>query len=443
MKNLFISIKKHLALALLLLFCVCGQAQNGPKMAKAASKDLAWYLKNPTNNKVGLAKAKQKIGKALKTTKAQATASAWLTKGEIYAAIFYSEDLEQIKLNPDAPFHGDDNLLEAYNGYSKALELATQQNEKIDALKGLKRIEGALFNMSTIKYKDKEYDKAFEYGIAAIYCYDNFKANGQISVIPDDEMENLFYSAGYCAKSAKMYPEAIRVFEEMQKRGYESADIYRSMIDCKIEMGDAAGARAILVEGRKKYPDNTTLLFMEINYGNKENRLDEQFIGLLKKAIEKEPDSVDLYFNLGSVYCDLQRREIAAGNMAEAQTYFDLAKENYTIAAQKAPERLNVHYQLGLIFYNKAQLVNGEMIKMGNTSKDAKKFELHDKEVLDLLDQALSHFQKVEALDANDLNTLTALAEIYTRKEDALAEEFQKRLNRVKNGGKNTASYFK
>jgi Flp pilus assembly protein TadD len=60
-----------------------------------------------------------------------------------------------------------------------------------------------------------------------------------------------------------------------------------------------------------------------------------------------------------------------------------------------------------------------------------------------LFDQALPNFQKAESLDANDLGTLTALAEIYARKEDALAAEFQKRLNRVKNGGKNPASYFK
>lgn len=58
-------------------------------------------------------------------------------------------------------------------------------------------------------------------------------------------------------------------------------------------------------------------------------------------------------------------------------------------------------------------------------------------------DQALPNFQKAESIDANDLNTLTALAEIYTRKEDTLAAEFQKRLNRVKNGVKNTASYFR
>ena len=65
-------------------------------------------------------------------------------------------------------------------------------------------------------------------------------------------------------------------------------------------------------------------------------------------------------------------------------------------------------------------------------------------EINTLFDQALPYFQKAESLDANDMNTLIALNEIYARKEDeTLSPEFKKRLDTVKAGGKNAKSYFK
>ncbi|MFN4256900.1 MAG: hypothetical protein ACK4Q5_18005, partial [Saprospiraceae bacterium] len=69
--------------------------------------------------------------------------------------------------------------------------------------------------------------------------------------------------------------------------------------------------------------------------------------------------------------------------------------------------------------------------------------EAMKKEVDMLFDQALPFFQKAEGFDANDMNTLIALKEIYTRREDDLALEFKKRLDNVQAGNKNATSYFK
>ena len=60
-----------------------------------------------------------------------------------------------------------------------------------------------------------------------------------------------------------------------------------------------------------------------------------------------------------------------------------------------------------------------------------------------LFEQALPYFQKAESLDANDLNTLIALNEIYPHKEDELSLEFKTRLDLVRGGGKNADSHFK
>ena len=60
------------------------------------------------------------------------------------------------------------------------------------------------------------------------------------------------------------------------------------------------------------------------------------------------------------------------------------------------------------------------------------------------IDQALPHFQKAKSLDPNDVNTLIALREIYARKvDDGVSLEFKNRLDTVRDGRKNTTTYFK
>ena len=59
-------------------------------------------------------------------------------------------------------------------------------------------------------------------------------------------------------------------------------------------------------------------------------------------------------------------------------------------------------------------------------------------------DKALPYFQKAEKVDANDMNTLIALKEIYARKNDLeLSNEFKTRIERVQSGEMNATSYFK
>lgn len=155
-------------------------------------------------------------------------------------------------------------------------------------------------------------------------------------------------------------------------------------------------------------------------------------IDKLKAAIAKEPNNVSLYIVLGSVYDNLYQKMDASGDNLKGEEYFNAALDYYNQAIEKDPRNIDAAYSLGSLYYNKAALVSQ---KTANTSEA-------EQEMMMLFEQALSHFQKAESLDANDINTLTALKEIYSRKKDNLAAEFQKRLEVVQKGGKNRASYF-
>ena len=84
------------------------------------------------------------------------------------------------------------------------------------------------------------------------------------------------------------------------------------------------------------------------------------------------------------------------------------------------------------------QKLDADYSKEGIRKYDAKKAE-----VFAQFDNALPYFQKAEALNPNDRNTLIALREIYAKKDDlVISNEFKKRLENIDNKINNT-SYFK
>lgn len=413
--------------------------EDGIQMAKMAAKALALYKTSPINNGAKIEEAKQKINDALQTPEAQVTANAWQTKGEIYSTLF-EKDATQMSFDKQATWSGDNDALEAFNAYAYALILSTKNFEKSDALNGMSIVQAGLINMGIYKYGNKEFYKAYESSMAAMKCHDYLVANGKKSLIADSEVADRLSFAGECALLATRYPEAIAVLEPLSRKGDAKAEVYEYLMKAKLSNGDEAGYKAVAENGRKKYPTAMAFLTAEINIFLKEEKLDELTISL-KNAIAHEPTNESFYIALGDVYNKLQEREREAQHSANESAYFNLALENYTKVTQLNSRSFDAYSQMGQLFYNKAAFSIQAMNELDQA--DQQKNQALENEVISFFDQALPNFQKAESLNPNDLNTLTALTEIYTRKEDALASEFRNRLNKVKNGGQNTASYFK
>ena len=438
------SMKKVLfALAGLFLITFTAAAQeDGAKLAKSAGKALTSYNIDPAGNSAKLDEAKQKIDQAIQLPDAQAVPQAWITKGDIYNTIL-QRDMGRRMVDPKSPLSGDNDALVAFNAYAKGIEISTKKYEKSDALKGISEVQAYLINVGVSKFEAGEYDKAFQSSEAALKSHDLLKSNGQKSLLDDaKQADDQIYFSGLAAQYAKRPADAIKYYEMLYTKGTDKSEIYEGLYQIKNESGDKEGAKKVLAEGIKKFPDNTGLLFAQINSYLQEGKLDE-LVASLKKAIEKEPSNASLYLNLGRVYDDLQTRETTAKNDAKASEYFDLAKKYYSQAAEKDPKAGDAHYMMGAMYYNKAAALTQEMNNTDNSTAGLKRYKQLNDQMIGYFDQALPHFQKAESLDANDVNTLIALNEIYARKEDELSLEFKKRLELVKGGGKNAGSYFK
>jgi Flp pilus assembly protein TadD len=438
--------KKSLVFLLGCLFMTAyAEAQGeGANLAKAAGKALATYNMDRVNNAGKLEEAKTIIKQALQYPEAQAMASAWIYKGDIYLTILQN-DLAKRFVNPAEPLTGDNDALEAFNAYQKGYELATKAYEKSDALKGITIAQSSLINIGVAKYEAQEFGKAFLSFQAALQSHELLKSNAQKSYLDDQQQYNdIMYFTSLAARMANRNDDALRYFEIMYKAGTDKPEVYEGIYNIKSEMGDEAGAGKILAEGRQKFPDNPGLLFAEINDYVKKGKL-EELTGRLQQAIAQEPGNIGLYVTLGNVYDNLYQREMQAQNLVKADEYFKAAKKYYSDAVNKDPKNVDAAYSLGSLYYNKAAIRTQELNALPEdfSREGIQHYENMRNEIMALFDEALPYFQKAESLKPNDMNTLIALTEIYARKEDIeLYTEFKKRLETVRGGGENAESYF-
>ena len=440
---------KKIFLSCLSLLLVLGsvEAQNGKKALKKASQAIAAFNLDQTN-KAKLQEAVDNIATAEADAETGGTIKTWLKKGEIYGVIatqitnIKTLGIGDVSELPDV----DRPAYNSFKAFEKAFGMAEKKYEKKDALKGLAMAQGTLSNMGIYAYDEQKYAEAYQNFNAVLTAHEMLKANGGESALDanPEQLNEQKYITGLAALNAKKTADASKLFQDLYKANYDKAAIYEALYKIESEKTSAADAYQYLEAGRKKYPDDVSLLFAEINHFLKLNKLDV-LITKLEMAIEKEPDNMSLYATLGNVFDNLYQKESGDGNEAKADEYFNKALERYNQALAKDPKYFDAIYSIGALYYNKAAAMTKQLVELeGDYSKDGlKKYEDMKQKVFSQFDEALPFFKKAEKLNPNDANTLIALKEIFARKDDlATSNEFKTRLEKVQAGGKNDDSYF-
>lgn len=428
-------------------------AQDHEKAYKKASRLLGSYNLDPTSTEK-LEQAMEKIDYALTgdLSGLKNPSDPYLVKGEIYNTIANTQitNLTLAKENPalagkaGSQINVENPAKTAFEALTKALELATKKNHKKDALAALLENQGHTSNTGIIAFENKDYKSSFVNFENVVKAHDLIKgAGGESSLDKDGAYDNQLYLIGLAGLNAKMYDNAKPYLIKLYEKGTDEPLVYSSLYSIEAEK-DPEAAYPYLEAGRKKFPDEASLLFTEINHFLKIGKLDE-LIGRLNTAIEKEPDNISLYTTLGNVYDNLYQKEAEAGNTEKEKEYFDSALKNYKMAVDKDAKNVDAHYSMGALYFNKAAVVTQAMMALQDdlTKEGTRKYNAYKEEAGELFKLALPHFKKAESLNANDMNTLIALKEIFARTNDIeKSNEFKQRMETVKSGGSNPASYF-
>ncbi|MFT4664626.1 MAG: hypothetical protein ACI8YQ_004112 [Polaribacter sp.] len=434
----------------LLLLVGTSFAQDASSAYKAGSKAFNNW-KTETDGE----KKKELLNKAasnmdVATAGSSALSGKTLSKMLIAAGQVYNEyaNMEVIKksLNPDAKMERPDAALKAFAALNKAIQVSEKKYFKSDAFGYLRATSSHMSNTGLLAFKDGNYENAYANYAAVTELHQLFLANDKKTVLDEDsKMNDHLYMSALSALQAKKMDEAEAGFTKLKDANYEDPAIYNALVTIAMDKKDNEKAEILLAEGRQKYPEDNALMVTELNHYLTNNRFDE-LVGKLEGAIAADPDNVSYYSALGNTYDNLFQKEMGDKNLVKADEYFNKAMDYYGQALEKDENYFFAIYNTGVLYVNKANLLIEELKVLedkGDYSKSALAAMEEKKTGINTeFEKSLPLFQRAEKLNPNDVNTLSALKEIYARKEDfEVSKIFGERMKVVESGGENT-SYF-
>ncbi|MCO6486022.1 MAG: hypothetical protein J5I41_09650 [Saprospiraceae bacterium] len=437
---------KNIAILLLMMGAVLGQSNaqdEGDRAFKKAKRALGAYNLDPSGNADKLAEASEMIDIAIQDVTVQADPEAWILKGQVEIEKA-NKDLTNAMMNPNARPENAKAAYEAFAAFREGNARAEKKYHKRDALDGITNAIGHLNNMAIYGYQNEDFDLAHLGFATVVEAHELLVKEQEKSPMDDKAYQDAMFSAAATCQNQEDQARCIGYLEKLRAAQYANAYIYDLLYNAYIET-DKAKAAAYLDEGRKKYPDEVSLLFTEINHYLREGRMDE-LVTRLKTAIEKEPENKSLYLTLGNVYDNLFQKALEAKDESKGDTYFDAALDYYNQALAKDAQYLDAIYSIGALYYNRAAVYQQGLNALADdiSKEGIRKYDALKAKMSAEFDKALPYFQKAEQLDPNDVNTLIALKEIYARKNElSISNEFKSRLEKAQKGEKNETSYFK
>ncbi len=437
--------RKIMLSALVALFAFsAATAQSGEDKLKEASKAYDNY--NTSRDAVKLQEAVDAIQIAMEDPTVQADYKAYLAAGDIYAGAInqYVQDRTLANNEPIDPIVAR-AASQAAEYYMKAYNMSEKKGGKRDALKALETLQGNISNEGIYAIQDKNYNDSYQAFNTSVAVHQFLADNGGVSAFADDEakLNDERYYAALSAVLNEDFDGAEPLFLALYASGYDDVGLYDGLYKVYSGKEDLDKAGQYLQEGREKFPQETQLLFTEINYYLAQGRLDE-LTGKLEEAISAEPQNVSLYSTLGSVYDQLYQTT-RAEDPAKAEGYFQKAIENYEGGLKIDDSNASLIYSIGALYFNRAAKMTEELVELGNdfSKEGQKKYEALEEEINGQFDIAYPYFQKAEKTDPNNMNTLIALKEIFARRDDFEAsEEMKNRIEKVQAGEQNAKSYF-
>lgn len=421
----------------LLTFCAFlnfsfAQAENDFKSAK---KLLTKYYQNPSGNMESLMDAPALLESATSSDAVTSEAGNWVTIGEIYSAISKSE-FNAKTLDSAVELKYPDAAIKAKEAFTKVLSMDAGKGDVKDAKSGLGELENLLNNVAIISYQDEDYTTAFKNYEATMDVSKIIKDNGGTSRLDEEGfMNDQIFSAAVCGYYAGDLEGAKPYLMKLSDGESDEYFVYLALYE-SLKETDADKALEYLTLGRERIPDETKLLFTEINHYLAAGKL-QALISKLEIAAEKEPNNASVHSTLGNVYDKLGSEAAEAGDGAKASENYNKAIGKYEDAIAIDGNNFESNYGIGAIHYNNAAGMVDDLNALASdlTPAGTKKYDAKKAEMDGLFKKALPYFEKSEVINPQDGQTLQALQEIHLRIGDLTKSgEYKKKVEALMQG---------
>ena len=437
------------SLFVLLLAATALVAQSGEDAYKDARKAFDKYQVNSADMEA-LVEAASQIDVAMQDAAMKADEKALMEAGDIYSAAI-NEYIKKRTLDASAK----DRVIatpavRAAKAYMAAYNVSEKKGTQKKALKALADLQANISNEGIYAIQDggddeKYYQEAYTAFNTNLMVADFLKEQKAEMTITEELLTQDKFYAALAANQVKDYDNAQRLMEDLYADKYDDAAIYANLHSIYLAKGETEKAEKILFEGRERYADDTNLLFNEINYLLKNERLDE-LTDRVEQAIQKEPTNMSLYATSANVYEQLYNKALEDGDEQAAEGYYAKAQGEYERGLKQDPSSAQMTYGLGILIYNRGALMSKDLEDLSSdlSKEGEKKYNALKEKVDAQFALALPYFQKSEMQDPNNRNALIALKEMYARRDNyEVSGEMKKRLDKIEAGGSNDSSYFK
>ena len=414
----------------LLLFACVGlglQAQDPVKDIKKAARLLGTYNLDPSGSADKLQEAVSLANANINDPLVKIDPTAWQTYGDIFMTVV-NTDVAHFVIDPAYKVADPMASGKAFKGFKMAAELADKSYQTKDAMKGLSAGIQNIYYMGSALYQTQNYAGAYDAFKATYDGYALLKKNNEPTNFDATEQPKALYYSGLCAQQAGMMEEAKTVYKQLVDQGIAEAGVYEALINLYKDE-DPALSEQYLKAAREKYPDDTALLYAEINHLLAKGEL-VSLVEKLEQAAALDPNNVSIYITLGQIYDKLYQDQ-SATDPAAAEESFTKAMSYYQQALAKDAKSFDAVYSIGALWYNKAAAYSIELNALSNdyTPAGTKKYDAKKLQMDDAFVKALPFFQQAEELSPKDINTLIALKEIYARQDKFdLVEAYKQKL---------------
>lgn len=244
-----------------------------------------------------------------------------------------------------------------------------------------------------------------------MYKLGEYKAAAKGYAVAEDLLNNLgtpdqslAFNIGYCYVLDGDFDAALPFLEKSKANNYEAdGTLYYLLFHCyfKSNTGDMVKSKETLLEGVSKYPQNNNLIESMTMFYSREGSTEdpEEVFGLIKAAIDADPNNIDLWAGLGNVYLKSER--------------WDEAIETYTKAVELQPDNEINQLRLGYTYCLKGDAAQDELTKQTFTSYEESN-KAQDA-VLKIYAASLPALEKAYSLNGTNRTTIELLKSIYYR----------------------------
>ena len=187
-----------------------------------------------------------------------------------------------------------------------------------------------------------------------------------------------------------------------EKSPSKRGEIYKNIALILVQKGKTQEAISAVQEARKINPEDESLLLTEMDLYLKMNDFDT-YTKLVNEALAKNPNNVDLVFNLG----------VVAANANKA----DEAEKHYKRVIEMDPNYFNAYLNLSELLLRGDDKYVEEMNKLGTSEKDNKRYTVLKAEREKNFKSVLPYLEKAVELKPTDEPANKTLLSVYNALE--------------------------